>query len=150
LVWFSGRLQPCLQILTRVEVKGRGKHFSLLRYGNNYCRKKLYSSGSGGGGGSFPSCQRKVGIIVKNLFSFPVFYFQLLECIYYKSYRQVLTSVDNLQCLLRPPIFDKTRFIAFHLECNKETRTTCIYQEEKSKSAHDLYSLLAVTNNNHS
>jgi hypothetical protein len=28
-----------------VEVMGSGKHSSLLRYGNNYCRKKFYSTG---------------------------------------------------------------------------------------------------------
>ncbi len=26
-------------------MNGSGKHFSLLRYGNNYCRKKFYSAG---------------------------------------------------------------------------------------------------------
>jgi len=28
-----------------VEVKGSDKHFSLLQYGNNYCRKKFYRTG---------------------------------------------------------------------------------------------------------
>jgi hypothetical protein len=28
-----------------VEVIGSGKHSSLLQYGNNYCRKKFYSTG---------------------------------------------------------------------------------------------------------
>jgi len=28
-----------------VEVNGNGKHSSLLRYGNNYCRKKVLSTG---------------------------------------------------------------------------------------------------------
>ena len=28
-----------------MEVIGSGKHSSLLQYGNNYCRKKLYSTG---------------------------------------------------------------------------------------------------------
>jgi hypothetical protein len=27
------------------EVPHSGKHFSLLQYGNNYCRKKFYSTG---------------------------------------------------------------------------------------------------------
>ncbi len=27
---------------------GSGKHSSLLRYGNNYCRKKFYSTGPSG------------------------------------------------------------------------------------------------------
>ncbi len=35
----SDRFQPCLQILD----KGGNKHFSLLRYCNNYCCKKFYS-----------------------------------------------------------------------------------------------------------
>jgi hypothetical protein len=28
-----------------VDVIGSGKHSSLLQYGNNYCRKKFYSTG---------------------------------------------------------------------------------------------------------
>ncbi len=28
-----------------MEVNASGKHTSLLRYGNNYCRKKFYSTG---------------------------------------------------------------------------------------------------------
>ncbi len=31
-----------------VEVIGSGKHSSLLQYGNNYCRKKFYSTGPRG------------------------------------------------------------------------------------------------------
>jgi hypothetical protein len=38
----------------------------------------------------------------------------------YKSYRQVLTLIDNLQHLLMLPIFEKTRLVTFHLKCNKE------------------------------
>jgi hypothetical protein len=38
----------------------------------------------------------------------------------YKSYRQVLTLIDNLQHLLRLPIFEKTGLVTFHLKCNKE------------------------------
>ncbi len=33
-----------------MEVNTSGKHASLLRYGNNYCRKKIYSTGSAGSG----------------------------------------------------------------------------------------------------
>jgi hypothetical protein len=29
-------------------MNGSGKHSSLLRYGNNYCRKKFYSTGPWG------------------------------------------------------------------------------------------------------
>jgi hypothetical protein len=56
--------------------------------------------------------------MVKNLFgqSF-IFSFYI---VYYKSDRQVLTPVDNLQCLLRQPIYDKTRLVALHLQFNKE------------------------------
>jgi hypothetical protein len=64
--------------------------------------------------------RRKIDFIVKNRFGLSAFYFQLLECIYYKSYRQVLTPVDNLHHLLRLPIFDKTRLVAFHLQRDKE------------------------------
>ncbi len=42
LVWSS----PALRYYTRVEVIGSGKHSSLLRYGNNYCRKKFYEIAS--------------------------------------------------------------------------------------------------------
>jgi hypothetical protein len=66
--------------------------------------------------------------------------------LFYKSYRQVLTSIDNLQRLLRLPIFNKTRLVTFHLKCNKETILAGFYQMEKSVSAHDLDSLLTITN----
>ncbi len=68
--------------------------------------------------------------------------------VFYKSFRQVLTPVDNLQHLLRLPIFIKTRLVAFHLQCNKEITVTGFCQKEKSESAHDLDSLLAIKNNN--
>jgi hypothetical protein len=43
----SDRLKPCSPIL-KVEVNGYGKRSSLLRYGNNYGHKKLYSLGPRG------------------------------------------------------------------------------------------------------
>jgi hypothetical protein len=83
--------------------------------------------------------------IVKNLFVLSASYFQL--SVYYKSYRPVLTPVDNLQRVLRLPIFNKTRLVAFHSQCNKETSITGFYQKEKSESGYDLNSLLTITNN---
>jgi len=49
---------------------------------------------------------------MKNLLSF---IFSFLG-VFYKSYRQVLTLIDNLQHLLRLPIFDKTRLVTFNLK----------------------------------
>jgi hypothetical protein len=54
--------------------------------------------------------------------------------------------MDNLKHILRLPIFNKTRLVTFHLKCNKETTLAGFYQMEKSVSAHDLDSLLAITN----
>ncbi len=44
--WVAPRL--ALKYQTRVEVIDIGKHFSLLRYGKNYCCKKFYSTGRRG------------------------------------------------------------------------------------------------------
>jgi hypothetical protein len=55
--------------------------------------------------------------------------------------------VNNLQHLLRLPIFNKTTLVAFHLHFDKETTITGFYQKEKSESTHDLDSLLVITNN---
>jgi len=60
-----------------------------------------------------------------------------------------MTPIGNLQHLLRLSIFDKTGLVAFHLQYKKETTTTGFYQKEKSESAYDLDSLLAVTKDNH-
>ncbi len=40
--------QPFLQILDQGGSSHNGKHSSLLQYGNNYCRKKFYSTGPRG------------------------------------------------------------------------------------------------------
>jgi hypothetical protein len=37
----------------------------------------------------------------------------------YKSYRQLLTLVDNSQLLLKLPILDKFRLVAFHLKATE-------------------------------
>ncbi len=57
---------------------------------------------------------------MKFLFGLTVIYFQLLECIL-QVLQAVLTPVDNLKRLLRPPIFDKTRLVTFTVQqrnCN--------------------------------
>jgi hypothetical protein len=67
---------------------------------------------------------------MKNQFGLSVFYLQLVE---------FLTSlidkygppVDNLQSLLRQPIFEKTRLIALHLQYNKETTITVSTRKRK-------------------
>jgi hypothetical protein len=38
------------------------------------------------------------------------------KSVYYKSYRQVQTPVNNLQRLLMLPIFNKTKLVAFHFK----------------------------------
>jgi len=75
--------------------------------------------------------RRKIDFILKNQFDLSAFYFQILECIYYESYRQVLTPVDNLQCLLRLPIFEKTRLVAFHLQRDKENYHNCVFTRKR-------------------
>jgi hypothetical protein len=67
------------------------------------------------------------------------------QSVFYKPHRQVLTPIDNLQCLLRLPIFDMTRLVTFHLT-TKKTTLTGFYQIEKHESTHDL-DLLCLTNN---
>ncbi len=78
-----------------------------------------------------------------------VFYFQL-KGVWSKSYRQVLTLADNLQHLLRLPIYDKTRLGAFHLQYDKGNYNNFFSPERvKSESVYGLDSLLAVPNNDH-
>ncbi len=80
----------------------------------------------------------------ENLFGF----FSLLfsaSSVYYKSYRQVLTPVDKLQHLLKLPIFDKTRLVAFHKKVRQRNYTNWLLPERENKSAHDLDSLWALT-----
>ncbi len=83
---------------------------------------------------------------MKNLFGLiNVFIFSF----YYKSLRQVLTPIDNLQRLLRLPIFDKTRLVvAFHLKCDKINYNNCFLPDNENASAHDLDSLRAINNDN--
>ncbi len=53
--------------------------------------------------------------------------------VYCKSYRQILTPVDNLLHLLSLPIFDKTRLVAFCKRLDKETTLTGFYHIEKTR-----------------
>ncbi len=62
----------------------------------------------------------------------------------YKSYRQVLTPIDNLQCLLRLPSVDKTRFVAFHKTTIQRNYTNWFLPDRENESAHYLDSLHAV------
>jgi hypothetical protein len=62
----------------------------------------------------------------------------------YKSYRQVLTVIDNLKCLLRLPIFDKTRLVAFHKTLTQRNYTNWFLPVRENKSAHDLDSLHVI------
>ncbi len=82
--------------------------------------------------------------IVKN----PLGLFSLLfstSSVYCKSYRQVLTPVDNLQCLLRLPIINKTRLVAFHKKVRQRNYTNWFLPDRENESAHDLDSLHAVS-----
>jgi hypothetical protein len=64
----------------------------------------------------------------------------------YKSYRQALTPVDNLQRPLRLPIFDKTRLVAFHENVRQRNYTNWFLPVRENESAHDLDSLHTVVN----
>jgi hypothetical protein len=82
--------------------------------------------------------------IVKNLFGL----FSLLwtaSSVNYNSYLQVLTPVDNLQSLLRLPIFDKTRLVAFHKKVRQRNYTNWFLPDRENASAHGLDSLYAIT-----
>jgi hypothetical protein len=80
---------------------------------------------------------------VKNLFGLSRLLFSASSVIY-KSYRQVLTPVDNLQRLLRLPIFDKTTLIAFHKTSTQRNYTNWFFPVRESESAHDFDSLRAI------
>jgi hypothetical protein len=58
-------------------------------------------------------------------------------------YRQVLTPVDNLQRLLRPPIFDKTRLV-FYKKVRQRNYTNWFLPDREDENAQDLDSLCAV------
>jgi len=64
---------------------------------------------------------------------------------YYKSYRQVLTHVNNLQHLLRLLTFNKTRLVAFHKKVIQRNYTNWFLPDRENQSAHDLDSLHAIT-----
>jgi hypothetical protein len=51
----------------------------------------------------------------------------------YMSCRQVLTLVDDSWHLLRHPNINKTRHVAFHLQCSKGNYNNCFFYE-KSES----------------
>ncbi len=86
--------------------------------------------------------------MVKNPFSLSVFYFKLLGCILQVS-QKILTPVDNLQHLLNLPNLTRLDLLHSIYSATKETTITGFYQKEKSKSVHDLDSLLAITNEDH-
>jgi hypothetical protein len=84
---------------------------------------------------------------VKNLFGFISLLFSS-SGVYYKSYRQAKTQVDNLQSLQRLPIFDKTRLVAFHKKMRHKNNNSWFLPDRENESAQGLDSLHAVTNNN--
>ncbi len=55
-----------------------------------------------------------------------------------------LTPIDNFQCLLRLPIFNKTRLFVFHKTTIQRNKTNWFLPVRENKSAHDLDSLHAV------
>ncbi len=76
---------------------------------------------------------------MKNLFGLvQINVFQL--SVIYKSYRQVLTPVDNSQLLFKLPILDKFRLETFHTCAtlrNYNVRTVC-NQFRRNKHSNDL------------
>ncbi len=74
--------------------------------------------------------------IVKNPFGCISHLFSA-SSVYYKSYRQVLTLVNNLQCLLRLPIFDKTRLAAFHIKARQRNHTNWFLPVRVNESANE-------------
>jgi hypothetical protein len=62
----------------------------------------------------------------------------------YKSHRQVLTPVNNLQRILGLPIFDKTRLVAFHKIATQRNYTNWFLPVRENESAHDLDSLRII------
>jgi hypothetical protein len=53
--------------------------------------------------------------------------------------------IKNLQRLLRLPIFDKTRLVAFHKKVRQRNYTNWFLPDRENVSAHDLDSLYAAT-----
>ncbi len=81
---------------------------------------------------------------MKNLFGLFILLFSA-SSVYYKSYRQVLTPINNLQRLLRLSIFDKIRLVAFHKKASQRNYTNWFLPDRENESAHDLDSLHALT-----
>jgi len=93
------------------------------------------------GTASLAVLRTKVAIIVKNPFGVtPINVFKL--GIIYMPYRQVLTTINNFQLLLKLPILDKFRLAKFHKVQHKETKVskTGINQFRRNESSHDLES----------
>jgi len=69
------------------------------------------------------SCQQQIYRCSENSVwpDLQILYFRLQ--IIDKSYRQVLTPVNNSQLLLKPEILDKFRLVTFHKIQHKETAT---------------------------
>jgi hypothetical protein len=87
----------------------------------------------------------KVVIIVKNPFGVtPINVFKL--GIIYMPYRQVLTTINNFQLLLKLRILDKFRLATFHKGQHKETKVskTGINQFRRNESSHGLESSRTV------
>jgi hypothetical protein len=87
-------------------------------------------------------------IIGKNLFGFYKVYPPTTSVIH-KSYKQVLTPVNNLQLLLRLPILDMFRLLTFHLQATQRNYKLVCTGFRRNESSHDLDSSLTVINNVH-
>jgi len=64
-------------------------------------------------------------------------------------YRQVLTSVDKFQHLLRLPIFNKTRLDTFYLKCKKENYSNWFLPEREKQVFTTLIYCAPLANNDH-
>ena len=77
--------------------------------------------------------------MVKNMFGFTVLYCTVFN-VNDKSYRQVLTPVNNSQLLLKLEILDKFRLVTFDKNTTQRNYNiiTGSYQLGRNKSSHDL------------
>ncbi len=68
----------------------------------------------------------------------PIIVFQL--GVIYRSYRQVLTPIDNSQLLLKLPILDKFRLATFNTSATQRNYSikTGINWFRRNESSHDL------------
>ncbi len=80
--------------------------------------------------------------VVKNLLGLLSLLFSAFRVIY-KSCRQALTHINNLQCLLSLRIFDNATLVAFHKKIKQRNYINWFLPLRENESGHDLNSLHA-------